>query len=97
MFDVDHKRVRLDLNSKKRDNCFFGPTWVAFGNGIGIENGQRLVFTNYGNNRLSVVVIGGDGLGLSFEDILPIMIKNNPREIQFRDRKGNVIQYNDIH
>lgn len=97
MFDVKHMRVQQDLNSKKRDNCFIGPEWEAFGNGVGLENGQRLVFTNFGNNRLSVVVIGGDGVGISREDIFPTMLKRNLRQIQFRDRNGNAIQYNDIH
>lgn len=91
-FNVDHMRVQLDLNSSKRDNCFFGPGWEALGNAVGLESGQRIVFTNRGNNNLSIVIIGGDGLGLSREEILPTMIRRDPRPVQFRDIKGIVIE-----
>ena len=89
LFDVRNKRVQQELTSRKRDNCFSGPGWEAFGNEIALEVGQRLVFTNLEQNRLSAVVIGGDGVGLTREEIYPVLIKRNPRKIQFRDLNGN--------
>ena len=91
-FNVNHDRIQMDLNSPKRDNSFSGTGWEAFGNEVGVVNDQIIIFTNWGNNNLSVVVIGADGLGLTREEIFPTMIRRNPRPIDFRDRKGNVIQ-----
>lgn len=68
-----------------------GTGWEEFGNAVGVVPDQIMVFTNRGNNNLSVVLFGADGLGLNREEILPVLIRRNPRPIEFRDRKGDVI------
>ncbi|GJY99669.1 hypothetical protein Tco_0517099 [Tanacetum coccineum] len=89
IFDVDHVRVQLDLNSSRRDNGLYGPGWDALVNAVGLEEGQKIVFTNLENYRLSMVVMGGDGLGLTREDIYPTLLKRLQRKIQYRDINDN--------
>ncbi|GJY03318.1 hypothetical protein Tco_0369258 [Tanacetum coccineum] len=64
-----------------RMNSFSGAGWDEFVETAGIQNGQKIVFTNIGNYTVSVVMIGGDGLGLSREDIRPTMLRMPGRKI----------------
>ncbi|GKE39157.1 hypothetical protein Tco_1462562, partial [Tanacetum coccineum] len=58
-----------------RMNGLTGDGWAEFGETAGIEFGQRIVFTNLLNYNISAVLIGGDGLGLTREDILYTMMR----------------------
>lgn len=89
VFFVKHERVKPFADQVIRMNSFSGDGWDDFIETTGIESGQRLAFTNLESYRLSVVVLGGDGLGLSKEDIRFQLPKKTPRPAFFRDRNGN--------
>lgn len=89
VFYVKNERVKPYADRVVRMNSFSGDGWDDFIETSGIESGQRLAFTNLEMYRLSVVVLGGDGMGLSKEDIRYQLPMRNPRPAFFRDRTGN--------
>ncbi|GKE24644.1 hypothetical protein Tco_1436156, partial [Tanacetum coccineum] len=87
-FNVLHKRVKPFEDKVLRMNRLTGDGWEEFGRTIGIEVGQRLVFTNLLNYNVSVVLIEGDGIGLNREDVCYTMMRQfGQREPLYRDLK----------
>ncbi|PWA56705.1 hypothetical protein CTI12_AA417090 [Artemisia annua] len=79
IFYVKNERVKPYEDRAVRMNTFIGDGWDDFIETTGIESGHRLAFTNMERYTLSVAVIGGDGLGLSKEDIRFQLPKRPPR------------------
>ncbi|PWA40302.1 hypothetical protein CTI12_AA563880 [Artemisia annua] len=86
IFYVKNERVKPYEDRAVRMNRFIGDGWDDFIETTGIESGHRLAFTNMERYTLSVAVIGGDGLGLSKEDIRFQLPKRPPRPIFSSDR-----------
>ena len=74
-------------------NTFYGDGWDAFISKSDVHCGQMLAFTIVGQYMLSVVVIGGDGLGLSKEDIRYQLLKRPLRDVYYRERHGIKLYY----
>lgn len=83
-------RVKPYENRVLRMNAFRGQGWSDLVKAADIHWGQRIVFTTLEFYRLSVVIIGGDGLGLNREDIRPALLKRIQRPVFYRDRNGNI-------
>ncbi|PWA50645.1 hypothetical protein CTI12_AA468260 [Artemisia annua] len=93
IFYVKNERVKPYPDRPVRMNTFIGDGWDDFIETTGIESGQRLAFTNMERYTLSVAVIGGDGLGLSKEDIRFQLPKKPPRPTFLRDRNDLRFQH----
>ncbi|GJY35179.1 hypothetical protein Tco_0420557 [Tanacetum coccineum] len=74
-------------------NGLTGYGWDEFVVTSGIEWGQRIVFTNIERHTLSVVVFGGDGLGLSRKDICPTLLRREQRPFLYRDRNDKRMEH----
>ncbi|GJV07014.1 hypothetical protein Tco_1344670 [Tanacetum coccineum] len=92
-FNVTHERVKPFEHLKIRMNSFSGAGWDDFVETAGLENDQKIMFTNLGNYIVSVVMIGGDGLGLSREYIRPTMLRMPGRKVLYRDRDDLRMQH----
>ncbi|GJU54589.1 DNA-binding pseudobarrel domain-containing protein [Tanacetum coccineum] len=92
-FNVLHERVKPFEDKLVRMNGLTGDGWAEFAMTIGVEVGQRLVFTNLLNYNISVVVIGGDGVGLNREDIRYTMMRRfGQRKLLYRDKDDKRMQ-----
>nr|GEX20841.1 DNA-binding pseudobarrel domain-containing protein [Tanacetum cinerariifolium] len=92
-FNVLHKRVKPFEDKPVRMNGLTGDGWVGFGMTVGVEVGQRLVFTNLLNHNISVIVIGEDGVGLNREDIRYTMMRRfSQRKPLYRDKYDTRMQ-----
>nr|GEU86903.1 hypothetical protein [Tanacetum cinerariifolium] len=88
-FNVIHERVKPFKDKVLTMNGLTGDGWAKFGETARIELGQRIVFTNLLNYNVSVVLIGGNGLGLTREDIhYTIMRMFGQRKPLYRDEKA---------
>nr|GEX04138.1 aminopeptidase M1-like isoform X2 [Tanacetum cinerariifolium] len=92
-FNVLHKRVKPFEDKPVRINSLTGDGWVEFVLTVGVEVGQRLVFTNLLNHNISVIVIGEDGVGLNREDICYTMMRRfSQRKPLYRDKDDTRMQ-----
>ncbi|PWA39412.1 hypothetical protein CTI12_AA570250 [Artemisia annua] len=80
-FRVNHERVQLNMESVVRSNRLFGNGWERLVTDLEIADGQLMVFTNLGDNKLNLALFFNNGRCMHEEVVLPTMLRIPPRAI----------------
>jgi hypothetical protein len=72
-------------------NCLSGDRWDQLMEYADITVGQRIVFTNLGDNKLKLMMFDDSGLGLYDERVCPTMLRFPTRQIPYYAAAGKLV------
>ena len=90
-FKLIYERLQPYPQYEDMMNCLSGDRWDQLMEYADIVVGQRMVFTNSGDNKLKLMVFDDSGLGLYDERVYPTMLSFPTHQIPYYAAAGKLV------